>query len=687
MAAMHNNSDPSTPLNAAQLEWRDGQPWASAFDDIYYSRDGRSETDYVFLQQNRLEQRWSEWHSGGDCFVIAETGFGSGLNFLLAAQLFLARAPSSARLQFVSTELHPMRAADLRRATAFWQAGAGEHWLAEQLLANYPPLVAGQHTLQFADGRIQLQLLFGDALTALQQLCVPQGVDAWFLDGFAPAKNATLWQPALYPQMAALSAPGATFATFTAAGDVRRGLTAAGFDVHKIAGFAGKRDMLKGALCDPPSTDQPTELPWFLGYPSRAAALPRSAVIVGAGIAGCSAANALAQRGYQVTVIDRHRQPAQAGSGNRQAVVYPKLSLRDDQLPQINLAALLFASRYYQPHWQAGRGQQCGVMVLPQGGGERDEMAAIAARHTDADWIEWLDSEQLQSHSGLALGSENALWFNQLGWLQPQAVCSALLDHANIEWLNADIEQCQFDTANQQWQLYSAGKPVAAAAQMVIAAGVDSARFGQSAELPFKPIRGQVSHLHSDQLGALPRCVICAQGYIAPAHQQLLTLGASYRRDRLDSELSRAEHQHNLAQLGDSDRGLQQLLGAIEPEQLAGRANCRATTPDYLPLVGAVPDAAAMLERYAFLGRDAKQVEPLQGAYQPNLFMLAGLGSRGFSYAPLMSELLASQMCGDPAPLPRALCNALHPARFIIRDLKRNRLARYSALRSDGQLV
>ena len=690
MSIQNSSNNPAT-LESAQVDWRGELPWSPQFDDVYYNLDnGRAESEYVFIQHNQLVDRWKLLDNDHyPVFTIAETGFGTGLNFLTTAQTFLANAPSSARLQFISTELYPLDNADLKRALAPWQpkpdSSDQNHWLGDQLLDNYPPRVAGHHLITMADGRIELLLLLGDALTSLQQLAGQKQVHAWFLDGFTPGKNPSIWQPALYQCMAELSAPGATFSTFSSASEVRRGLLAAGFSTEKAPGFGKKREMLKGQLHS--SSPDTNRLEWYLGQSQLAADQSRSAVVIGAGIGGCCAANALARRGYQVTVIDRYDQPAQAGSGNLQAVLYPKLSLRTDQLPEINLASLLFASRYYRRYWQAGHGEQCGVLVLPESDKQLDEFSQIAARHAPAEWIHLAEGEQLHKLSGLVLGSEQALWFERLGWLQPQSLCKALLAHPNIKRICANVTECHYHSADQQWQLREDQLAIASGSQLVLACGIDSDKFCQTGQLPFRPIRGQVTHLSTQQLQSTPRCAVCAEGYIAPAHEQQLTLGASYRHDSSDTELKESEHQHNLELMRRSDPGLEQLLADINPCGLPGRANFRATTPDYLPLVGAVPNIPDMLERFAFLGRDAKQVKPLQGAYHPHLFMLAGLGSRGFSFAPLMSELLASQMEGSIGPLPRELCNALHPARFVIRDLKRNRLQRYAALRSEADLV
>lgn len=223
----------------AALEWRDGLPYSTAFGDVYFSSDdGLLETEYVFIQGNALVSRWQSLTDNN--FTILETGFGTGLNFLCACKSWLAHAPANAALHFTSVEKYPLSPTDMHKALQHWPALQP---IADELLAQYETLLnAGTATL--FNGRTRLQVLFGDATECLSK--IDTKADAWFLDGFAPSKNPEMWQPALFEQMARLSQPHTTFATFTSAGIVRRGLTAAGFKVNKQPGFGKKREMICG---------------------------------------------------------------------------------------------------------------------------------------------------------------------------------------------------------------------------------------------------------------------------------------------------------------------------------------------------------------------------------------------------------------------------------------------------------
>jgi tRNA 5-methylaminomethyl-2-thiouridine biosynthesis bifunctional protein len=234
----------------AQIEWRDGQPYSLGFDDVYFSSDnGLLESDHVFLQGNELSSRWQALQTAS--FTIAESGFGTGLNFLCATQLWLATAPSHATLHFISVEKHPLSLADITQALNLWPELAA---LSTPFLQQYAQLLNGVSSVWLYEQRIQLSLLIGDASAGLEQLIQtktssPQAtamIDAWFLDGFSPAKNPEMWQTSLFSQMATLSNSATTFASFSSAGSVRRGLMTAGFSVRKKAGFGKKREMIHG---------------------------------------------------------------------------------------------------------------------------------------------------------------------------------------------------------------------------------------------------------------------------------------------------------------------------------------------------------------------------------------------------------------------------------------------------------
>lgn len=231
----------NTHVTQATLEWRDGQPYSATFGDVYFSSDnGLLETEYVFIQGNDLSARWQSLNTAS--FQIIETGFGTGLNFLCAVKTWLAHAPESATLHYTSVEKYPLSLADMQQALCYWPELQN---IADELLTQYTTLLSAG-SISLCGKRIHLHLMCGDASACLAQ--VNSKADAWFLDGFAPAKNPDMWQAALFEQMARLSHTQTSFATFTSAGTVRRGLAAAGFQVNKKPGFGRKREMIFGCF-------------------------------------------------------------------------------------------------------------------------------------------------------------------------------------------------------------------------------------------------------------------------------------------------------------------------------------------------------------------------------------------------------------------------------------------------------
>ena len=277
---------PPSGFQHAELDWdENGQPHSRQYGDVYFSRiSGMAETHHVFLQPNALSDRFTALAAGAR-LVIGETGFGTGLNFLCAWQLFERTAPPDAALHFVSVEKHPLKRTDLQRALALWPELQDQ---AQQLLKQYVAVNPGFQ--QFRFGRVVLTLLVGDALDCLSSLDAQ--IDAWFLDGFAPAKNPEMWQPELFTQLARLSAPGTTLATFSSAGDVRRGLKEVGFVVKRIPGFGHKWESLQGRFAGDPTQ---SAKPWYARPTFKPA--QRKALIIGAGLAGCASAASLAARG------------------------------------------------------------------------------------------------------------------------------------------------------------------------------------------------------------------------------------------------------------------------------------------------------------------------------------------------------------------------------------------------------
>jgi tRNA 5-methylaminomethyl-2-thiouridine biosynthesis bifunctional protein len=674
-------------LEYAQLKWQAGDtPEAKQFGDIYFSKQqGLEETEYVFLQHNNLQQRWRalDKHSYSH-FSIAETGFGTGLNFLAAWRLWQKTAPPNARLHFISVEKHPLKQEDLRRALSAWPSLTNE---AEQLLAQYPVLIPGHHCLQF--GNVSLQLLLGDAVDGFKQ-CLDSDhprfaahtgpkVDAWFLDGFAPAKNPDMWREELFSLIGQLSKPGTSFATFTAAGLVRRGLQAVGFQVEKVPGYGSKREMAVGTFQGPTESAEPikkgSNTCWAI--PPQPPASKQVAVI-GGGLAGTTIAYSLAKRGYQVRLFERHPELAEEASGNPQGILYTKLSHQHGLLNQFTLHSYLFASRFYQQLAKDGvlspdTHDFCGMLQLACKDKEKAQWQKLQQSFADHQQLAQFVSAELASEMAGIVIEHPCIHFPKGGWIKPRSLCRQLVKHPNIE---VQLQQgvLSLNRLGDHWQLQNQqGKMLVESEIVVIANSNDARLFEQTAELPLKAIRGQITNM-PEQVSGL-KTVLCHEGYISPADNGRYCLGATFDNRDSDTHPRWQDHQKNLQNLQAAVPAFFPRGTAVFKEQeLSGRVSFRCASPDYLPLTGPVPNMDKLAHDYAPLGKNAHTDIPIPGSYYPGLYVSAAFGSRGMSAAPLCSELLASLINHEPRPLPRLLIHALSPARFKIRKLIRNQL-------------
>lgn len=655
-------------LPHAQLDWDDqGRPYSRVFDDVYFSdKSGLDETRYVFIEQNRLAERFAALPEGGR-LVIGETGFGTGLNFLCAWQVFEQHAAAGARLHFVSVEKYPLSPDDLQRALALWPE---LKVFADQLLEQYVAIHQGFQRLTLDHGRVTLTLLIGDALEQLPQL--DARIDAWFLDGFAPAKNPDMWTAELFAELARLAAPGASISTFTSTGWVRRLLNAAGFKMKRTPGIGHKWEILRGEYLGwPRETPAPAlDKPWF----ARPAPLSgeRQALVIGAGLAGCASAASLAARGWQVTLLERHDTIAREASGNPQGVLYLKLSAHGTALSQMIVSGFGYTRRLLE-HLQRGRDwDDCGVLQLAFNAKEAERQAQLAAAFP-ADLLHLLDQPEAQAVAGIGL-AHGGLFYPEGGWVHPPALCQWQAAHPQIQLLTHH-DALELRKVEGRWQAWDGERLLASAPVVVLAGAAEIQRFPESAELPLKRIRGQITRLAQTPQSQALSTVVCAEGYVAPARLGEHTLGASFDFKSDDLTPTTAEHLGNLAMLEEISHDLVERLQAdkLAPESLQGRAAFRCTSPDYLPIVGPLADTQAFPQAYAALGKDARQVPDVECPWLDGLYVNSGHGSRGLITAPLSAELLAAWLDNEPLPLPRSVAEACHPNRFALRRLIRGK--------------
>lgn len=667
---MNRNNQPWWPVTSAVLDWtEDGTPLSRRFGDVYYSRDnGLEESAHVFLRGNKLPERW---HGRGDSFHIVEAGFGTGLNVLLTWHRWRSFEGDRPRLHIVSIEKYPPRREDLVQALTAWPELAP---VSEQLLAAWPGLLPGQHRLVFEGGAVVLDLWWEDIATALSDLAVRGPVvDAWYLDGFAPARNADMWTREIFSAMTAASRPGATFATFTAAGAVRRGLCAAGFQVEKVPGFGRKRESLRGTWRAGSVSFESPDTPWE--QPEAGSAAPRHALVLGAGLAGCATARALAERGVPVTLLEADTM-AGGASGNAQGILYTRLSRRHSTLTDFALQSFDFAARYY-------------AVMFAQGAlSEGDDGALCGSFHQCSDEAEMaVLSERLVNLPGLAevlsaaaarerLGIQPVLggyWFPRSGWLNPPAVCRAVAAHPGIT-LRERCGPVTLRSTAGGWAATSAGKTVATGDVAIICIGADAGSVAGLDWLPLQAIRGQTSHIPATATTAALRAAFCHEGYIAPAQDARHCIGATFNLHDDGTELRADDHRHNLDALAAALPDWAHWLGGLDTAGLDGRVGHRCASPDYLPLAGPVPDRDAFLQTFGALRQNARRRIGSRGNYMPGLYLNTAHGSRGLTSTPLVAQLLASMICAEPLPVSRALQRALAPSRFLVRDLGRNRL-------------
>lgn len=587
---------------------------AAPYDDVYSSRDGAlEEARAVFLSGSGLPQRWL----GRRHFTIGELGFGTGLNALATWDLWRRTKSDGALLHYVSIEGHPLERADAARVLGAYPELAP---LSARLLDRWPVRSYGLQRLWFEDG-FCLTIAIDDATAALVSLEGP--VDAWFLDGFAPARNPAMWSDSVMAHIGRLSAPDATAATYSVAGVVRRGLEGAGFEVSRAKGFGGKRERLEAIR---------------LGGFTEAPPSPNRIAIVGGGIAGACLAHALGRRGVRPLLLCGGADLADGASGNPAGLVMPRLDRDPGAASAMFRQAYLAALDLYRTETSRAF-LPCGVMQRPD-----------SARAGQA-YLDLLADPPLGAdHLGPA--GDCGLFHRGAGMLDPAKAIADLARSAEVR-LRAPI--AGISPEGGCWVLRGPeGQLEAEAEAVVLAAGAGLRGWPQTAWLPMPLSAGQVNWA-AHVSAAVAQVRGC---YVGPMPRGGIVFGASF--DPTDQTLAGptpAATAANLDRLRELDPAL---AAAVADQPIAGRASVRATTPDRLPLMGVAPRAA-----------DWETIDLAAGPRWDGLFLFGGLGARGLTLAPLLAEALASRVLGEASPLSASAAAILDPARFLIRARKR----------------
>ncbi|ANH67889.1 FAD-dependent 5-carboxymethylaminomethyl-2-thiouridine(34) oxidoreductase MnmC [Mitsuaria sp. 7] len=634
----------TAPIIPARVDFSGAVPSAPDFGDLYHAPFGAfAQARQVFLDGNGLPGRWA----GRRRFVLLETGFGLGNNFLATWAAWRDDPARCERLVFLSIEKHPLTRANLERA----QASSPEPALAQQLVEAWPALTPNLHTLDFDGGRVRLMLAFGDARDWMPELVA--SVDAFFLDGFAPAKNPDLWDDTVLKQVGRLAAPGATAATWSVARSVRDGLTAAGFEVEKRPGSGGKWQTTVARFAP---RHRPPVPPGRLPIAPEA----RDVLVIGAGLAGAACARVLTREGLRVTVLEGGATTAAQASGNPGGLFHGTLHAEDGPHARFSRAAALATERELRRVTPALPWLQWGLLRVERDPEGLASMRTLLSRSgLPADYVQALSAEEASAKAGLTL-TQPAWFFAGGGAVSPPALIAAwLAGAAQAEGfqlrLNAPVAALKRDATSGRWSAMNpAGEVLATADAVVLCGGIDSGALASGwtagPAWPWGSQRGQLSGMPQDLTPPRLAMPVAGLGYALSLPDGALCFGASTDAGDMDPALRASDHAQNVDRL----RSLLPSETIPEDMPLAGRVGWRSLVPDRLPIVGALP--AERPERRAEQARFWPR--------QPGLMVVGALASRGITWATLCAELVAAQLTGAPWPVETSLAEALDPARF-----------------------
>lgn len=620
---MSSNYEPLIPAVPAFNER--GVPVSADFADVYHPEWGALEqARRVFLDGNDVAGRWR----GKDSFTVCETGFGLGHNFLALWRAWRHDAHRPARLHVVSFELHPFAGLDL---DSLWrELPQPERALAAQLLRAWPPLLPGLHRLEFEGGAVTLTLAFGSVERLAKQVCA--GVDAYFLDGFAPKVNPEMWSRPLFGQLVRMANAGATAASWCCAGQMRRNLRDAGFLVSKVPGFGGKREITAAVL-----------RPGMGRQPARAEAGGK-VVVVGGGLAGASVAQALVLRGHEVVVLDPvfAQGPGASHKGHIAAALTPVISRDDDIRARLTRAGALRALQRWQGLPEPARPWRCGTLEQALDAQHAaDRRLALDELRFPSDWVRWVEGDEAKELAGVE-SAWGGLWFSDGQRVRPEALLHALFSLPGVYCRDRSAGGLYQDPAGGWVVCDKGGQVLASASNVVLAnAGHAASLLSGVPGIPALPklramyrLGGQVSYFSASGLGG-PQAIVAGDGYCLPAVGSQCVGGSTYTVDETVSQITTQGHHDIMCKLATLLNVPDKRLGSL-PKAVGGWAGWRAAVSDRLPVIG-----------------------PVAGA--PGLWMACAFGSRGLGWAPLAGDLIAARLNGEPLPLERELLRKIAP--------------------------
>ncbi|EOB1664046.1 bifunctional tRNA (5-methylaminomethyl-2-thiouridine)(34)-methyltransferase MnmD/FAD-dependent 5-carboxymethylaminomethyl-2-thiouridine(34) oxidoreductase MnmC [Campylobacter upsaliensis] len=612
-------------MKKARVIFKDNTPYSLDFEDFYFnSQEGVEESRFVYTEAFE----WEECES----FIIAETGFGIGLNFFLTLQNFLKTKKRPKRLFYVSVEGFYLEPSFLREA--YKRLGIYEEIkeLLEQFLLFYPKCAKGIYRFYFKD--CFLDLVFDD-ISVLKRLEFEANI--WYLDGFSPSKNSLMFDENTLFEIARLSKLNATILSFSSSSFLQKNLKHCGFDVAKVKGFR-KREMVRAFL---KHKKQMTNKEAYFQKVS-AKFENKKVAIIGAGISGALLAYELSLRGFEVEIFEKNVTLYEGASSNESGILSSLILNPQSALGNFSLNAFVEASRFYRQ-----------ILDLK-----------LKGVYEFAYTLQMQQRFLTQKDNAYFQITQNKAFLDYGGHIYPKEILSSLFEKAGVKiYFNHHFSH--YERENETFNLiFKNASKRCKFGILIYALGADAKDFLHYEAMLLSRVRGQLTHLKPFFKTEFP---LSSKAYICPPKSNLQVIGATYDRLNTNPKGQRKDDKENLEKIKEF------LKGDEEIEILGSRVGFRSYSSDRFCIAGAAYDEEFYKQNYKALlwHKNKPQISPQN---IPNLYLSLAQGSRAFSSSVLCARYLCALINDEPLGFYADFIPHIHPARFLIRKLKKGLL-------------
>lgn len=577
------------PIHYAKTVWKNDSLFSEQFGDIYFSvYGGREETTEVYLNGNQLVERFSDCSN----FVVGEIGFGTALNFALTLELWKNRSRGQGQLFYLAYEKYPLESPEIEKVL---RSQGVDPRLIELIISRLPLPVESVHVIDLPEYRTRLLLYYGDAAEKLRETTA--SVDAWFLDGFAPAKNPECWSKDVLHQVSRLSHCQTTAATYSVSSIVRERLRELNWEVQKVSGSGKKKEVLTARFNGPKKY-----IP---------AGRDLRVCVVGAGLVGCALAESFSRRGAKVSIYESRWGLAQAASGNELGVLVPYPSRGRDLPHRLYATAYLYLSSVLDRFGI----ERSGVLFQPL----KDRTGGFLQDYTryeyPKEFSQIVSASESSSISGVEV-KKDGLFFPLGGAISFLELCKKLVGLSSIVHFDTPVS-----SVNDLAQYFDL---------VILASGASFELFPDIVKSFVYPLKGEVGSILESATSKNLKVTICDRGIVCPSRNGAHFVGSTYQRGVSDELLS-----------DDGEVELGKLFTGIFPDAetvfVSRRAGVRVACKDRMPIVGEVNSGVDGLR----------------------MLISTAHGSRGGVTALLCAEVLAARIFGEPEPLDARVAKAI----------------------------